>query len=57
MQQQIDDLKKNVEELKQKNIISYIPNIPIFIQGIDRYYSQEFTISKLETSMSSTPDH
>jgi len=51
MQQKIDALSKNIEELKKKSIIDHIPNIPIFIQGIDQYYNQKFTMAKLEKSM------
>jgi hypothetical protein len=51
MQQKIYDMSKNIEELKKKNITDHIPNIPIFIQSIDQYYNQKFTMLKLENSL------
>ena len=51
MQQKIDGLSKNIEELKKRTITDHIPHIPVFIQGIDQYYNQKFTMSKLENSL------
>jgi len=57
MQQKIDGLSKNIEELKKRTITDHIPNIPIFIQGIDQYYNQKFTMSKLENSLCAHSDN